>query len=60
MLNSTMFINILLSVLGFIGVVGVQQLIKIAGTIAEIKTQFEVLNTKHDYLENRVKDLEKN
>ncbi|MEI8136125.1 MAG: hypothetical protein WCH21_02255 [Bacteroidota bacterium] len=55
-----MFINILLSVLGFIGVVGVQQLIKIAGTIAEIKTQFEVLNTKHDYLENRVKDLEKN
>jgi hypothetical protein len=37
----------------------VQQLFSISKTLNEIKTNFEVLNTKHDYLEDRVIRLEK-
>lgn len=51
-------LNILLSIIGFIGAVSVGQLISIAKSLNQIKTSLEVLTTRHDYLENRVKDLE--
>lgn len=57
MSNDT-FVNILLSILGFIGVMSVKQLMSIAKSINEIKNEFSVMSTKHDYLENRVKNIE--
>lgn len=57
MSNDT-FVNILLSILGFIGVMSVKQLMSIAKSISEIKNEFSVMSTKHDYLENRVKNIE--
>lgn len=52
-------LNILLSIIGFIGAISVGQLISIAKSLNQIKTSLEVLTSRHDYLENRVKDLEK-
>ena len=57
MSNDT-FVNILLSILGFIGVMSVKQLMSIAKSISEIKNEFSIMSTKHDYLENRVKNIE--
>lgn len=51
-------LNILLSIIGFIGAVSVGQLISIAKSLNQIKTSLEVLTSRHDYLEERVKDLE--
>ena len=53
-------LNIFLSIIGFIGAISVGQLISIAKSLNQIKTSLEVLTTRHDYLENRVKDLENN
>ena len=52
-------LNILLSIIGFIGAISVGQLISIAKSLNQIKTSLEVLTSRHDYLENRVKELEK-
>lgn len=57
-MESDLFIKILLSVLGFVGVLSVNQLIIIAKAINEIKTEFKVMNFKHDTLESRVHNLE--
>ena len=57
-MSQELFVNILLSILGFIGILSVQQLMKIAKAINEIKTDFSVMSTKHDYLEDRVKNME--
>jgi hypothetical protein len=57
-MNNDTFVNILLSILGFIGVMSVKQLMSIAKSISEIKNEFSVMSTKHDYLENRVKNIE--
>lgn len=51
-------LNILLSIIGFIGAISVGQLISIAKSLNQIKTSLEVLTSRHDYLEERVKDLE--
>jgi hypothetical protein len=51
-------LSILVSFLGFIGTIAVKQLLSIAKSLNEIKTSLEVLTTRHDYLENRVKELE--
>ena len=53
------FTQILLSIIGFFLAIAVKQLISISKSLSEIKTALEVLTTKHDYLEERVKDLEK-
>lgn len=58
MMEDDLFIKILLSVLGFVGVLSVNQLIIIAKAINEIKTEFKVMNYKHDNLETRVQNLE--
>jgi len=57
-MNNETFVNILLSILGFIGVMSVKQLMSIARSINEIKNEFSVMSTKHDYLEDRVKNIE--
>lgn len=57
-MEDDLFIKILLSVLGFVGVLSVNQLIIIAKAINEIKTEFKVMNYKHDNLETRVQNLE--
>jgi len=51
-------VNILLSIIGFFLAIAVKQLISISKSLSEIKTALEVLTTKHDYLEERVKNLE--
>lgn len=57
-MTSEHLITILLSILGFIGALGVNALMSIAKSVNEIKTQIGVLATKHDALEKRVEDLE--
>jgi len=57
-MNNETFVNILLSILGFIGVMSIKQLMSISKSIHEIKNKFSVMSTKHDYLENRVKNIE--
>lgn len=52
------FIKLLLIIIPLVGGAIVQQLFSISKTLNDIKTNFEVLNTKHDYLENRVNKLE--
>lgn len=56
---TNLFIKIVLVLIPLIGGAIVQQLFSISKTLNEIKTNFEVLNTKHDYLEDRVIRLEK-
>jgi len=56
---TNLFIKIILVIIPIIGGAIVQQLFSISKTLNEIKTNFEVLNTKHDYLEDRVIKLEK-
>jgi len=51
-------INILLSIIGFFLAIAVKQLISISKSLSEIKTALQVLTTKHDYLEERVRNLE--
>jgi len=51
-------LSILLSFIGFIGTIAVKQLLSIAKSLNQIKTSLEVLTSRHDYLEQRVKDLE--
>lgn len=58
-MDNDLFIKILLSVIGSVSIFGAKQLLNIAKSINEIKTQFEVLSTKHNYLEDRVKNLER-
>lgn len=49
--------NILLSIVGFIGAMGVKQLMKIAQSVSEIKTQIGVLATDHSNLKEDHHDL---
>ena len=51
-------VNILLSIIGFFLAIAVKQLISISKSLSEIKTSLQVLTTRHDYLEERVKNLE--
>jgi hypothetical protein len=51
-------VNILLSVIGFFLAIAVKQLISISKSLSEIKTSLQVLTTRHDYLEERVRNLE--
>ena len=58
MLSNDLFIKVILLIIGIIGTAMVQQLFAISKTLNEIKTGFEVLTTKHDYLTERVLKLE--
>ena len=51
-------INFLLGVIWFFLTIAVRQLINISKSLHEIKTALEVLTTKQNYLEERVKHLE--
>ena len=57
-MGQTEFINILLSVLGFIGILAVTQLVSIAKSLGEIKVELKGLSTEHANLKERVCKLE--
>lgn len=64
-MDSQLFIKILLSIIGFIGALGVHALIRIANSVNEIKINIkeiamkhEALEDKHAHLERRVEHLE--
>lgn len=51
-------IPILLTILGFIGALAVNALIKMGKDLNDIKVTIEKISTKHDGLEKRVEHLE--
>lgn len=53
-----LIIGVLLSILGFIGALGVNALISIAKSVNEIKIEIRGIAEKHDALEKRVSHLE--
>lgn len=57
-MTNELFIKILLSIIGFIGVLGVNSLMRIANAVNEIKVNIKEIATKHDALERRVENLE--
>lgn len=52
------FTNVLLSILGFVGAIGVTALISIAKSVNDIKVNVGVMAAKHEALEKRVENLE--
>lgn len=57
-MDNATFQNILLGIVGFIGVMSVRQLMQIAKSVTEIREELSVLLTKHEYLEGRISNLE--
>lgn len=57
-MTEDIFIKILLSMIGFIGVLGVNALMSIAKSVNDIKVNIKEISTKHDALEKRVEKLE--
>lgn len=49
---------ILITILGFIGALGVKALIKMSNDLNEIKSEVKVLVTKHDEHDRRITKLE--
>lgn len=56
---STLLISILLSIVGFIGVLMVKQLMKIADAVQQIQVTIGILSNDHNNLKERVEKLEK-
>ena len=56
-MTSTLLISVLLSIVGFIGVLMVQQLMKIATAVQNIQVEIKGLATDHDNLKADHKDL---
>lgn len=57
-MTSTLLISILLSVVGFIGVLMVKQLMKIADAVQQIQITIGILSNDHNNLKERVEKLE--
>ena len=58
-MSSTLLISILLSIVGFIGVLMVKQLMKIADAVQQIQVTIGILSNDHNNLKERVEKLEK-
>lgn len=58
-MTATLLIQILLGVVGFIGVLMVQQLMKIATAVQQIQVTIGVLSNDHNNLKERVEKLER-
>lgn len=56
-MTSTLLISILLSIVGFIGVLMVKQLMKIADAVQQIQIEIKGLATDHENLKEDHKDL---
>lgn len=56
-MTTTLFISILLSIVGFIGVLMVKQLMKIADAVQNIQIEIKGLATDHDNLKADHKEL---
>jgi hypothetical protein len=57
-MEGTQIITILLTILGFVGALGVKALMSIAKSVNEIKIEIRAIAIKHDALEKRVEHLE--
>lgn len=57
-MTSTLLISILLSIVGFIGVLMVKQLMKIAEAVHQIQITLGILSNDHNNLKERVEKLE--
>ena len=57
-MEGTQIITILLTILGFVGALGVNALMSIAKSVNEIKIEIRSIAVKHDALEKRVEHLE--
>lgn len=57
-MEGTQIITILLTILGFVGALGVKALMSIAKSVNEIKIEIRLIAVKHDALEKRVEHLE--
>lgn len=55
-MSTTMFISILLGVVGFIGALMVKQLIRIADSVNKIHSDLKVLTNDHHNLKDKVKE----
>lgn len=58
-MSSTLLIQILLGVVGFIGALMVKQLTKIANAVQQIQVEIKVLANDHSNLKEEHKDLKK-
>lgn len=59
-MSATLLISILLSIVGFIGVLMVKQLMKIADAVQQIQITIGILSNDHNNLKERVEKLEDN
>lgn len=57
-MTPTLLVSILLSIVGFIGVLMVKQLMKIAEAVHQIQITLGVLSNDHNNLKERVEKLE--
>lgn len=58
-MTATLLIQILLGIVGFIGVLMVHQLMKIATAVQQIQVTIGILSNDHNNLKDRVEKLEK-
>lgn len=58
-MSATLLISILLSIVGFIGVMMVKQLMKIADAVQQIQVDMKVLANDHSNLKDDHKELSK-
>ena len=57
-METEFYIKLIISLISFFAVLAISQLFIIAKSLSEIKNKFGILETKHDYLNERVKNLE--
>jgi hypothetical protein len=57
-METEIYIKLIISLISFFSVLAISQLFIIAKSLNDIKNKFGILETKHDYLNERVKNLE--
>lgn len=57
-METEFYIKLIISLISFFSVLAISQLFAIAKSLNDIKNKFGILETKHDYLNERVKNLE--
>jgi len=58
-MTTTMFISILLAIIGFVGALMVRQLMSIAKSVNNIHADLKVLTNDHTNLKEEVKEIKK-
>ncbi len=57
-MSTQIFISILLAIVGFIGALGVKQLISIAKSVNNIQVDIGIIITRQQYMEEKITKLE--